>query len=85
MIEAEDEEGGESRRSYRSMRSYEGGSRRSYDGGYSNRRGRSPTTGRYVSRDSGYSGHEGVEDIMEDIQDMSETERRKLKKMLEQM
>lgn len=89
MIEAEEEEDGESRRSYRSMRSYEGGSRRSYEGsydrGYSNRRGRSPMTGRYVSRDGGYSGHEGVEDIMEDIQDMSETERRKLKKMLEQM
>lgn len=67
------------------MRSYDGGSRRSYDGGYSNRRGRSPTTGRYVSRDGGYSGHDGIEDILEDVRDMPEAERRKLKKMLEQM
>ena len=89
MIEAEDEEGGESRRSYRSMRSYEGGSRRSYEGGsydgYSNRRGRSPRTGRYVSRVGGYSGHDGIEDIMEDVRDMPESERRKLKQMLERM
>lgn len=86
MIEAEDEAGGES---HRSMRSYEGGSRRSYEGGsydgYSNRRGRSPRTGRYVSRDGGYSGHDGIEDILEDVRDMPESERRKLKKMLEQM
>jgi hypothetical protein len=82
MIEAEDEEGGESRRS---MRSYDGGSRRSYDGGYSNRRGRSPRTGRYVSRDGGYSGHDGIEDILEDVRDMPESERRKLKQMLERM
>ena len=88
MIEAEEEEGGESRRSYeggsrRSRRSYEGGSQRSYEGGNSGRRGRSPRTGRYVSRDSGYSSHDGLEDIMEDIRDMSESEKRKLKQMLE--
>ena len=92
MIEAEEEEGGESyeggsqrsRRSYEgSRRSYEGGSRRSYEGGNSGRRGRSPRTGRYVSRDSGYSSHDGLEDIMEDIRDMSESEKRKLKQMLE--
>lgn len=86
MIEAEDEEGGESRRS---MRSYDGGSRRSYEGGsydgYSNRRGRSPRTGRYVSRNGGYSGHDGIEDILEDVRDMPEAERRKLKQMLERM
>lgn len=55
------------------------------DGGYSERRGRSPSTGRYVSRDGGYSGHEGIEDIMMDVREMPEAERRKLKKMLEQM
>lgn len=55
------------------------------DGGYSDRRGRSPSTGRYVSRDGGYSGHDGIEDIMMDVRDMPESERRKLKKMLEQM
>lgn len=92
MIEAEEEgeesyEGG-SRRSYeggsrRSRRSYEGGSQRSYEGGNSGRRGRSPRTGRYVSRDSGYSSHDGLEDIMDDIREMSESERRKLKQMLE--
>lgn len=91
----ETEEGGESRRSY----AMEGGnsgryrshayaddmSRGSYDGGYSERRGRSPSTGRYVSRDGGYSGHDGIEDIMEDVREMPEAERRRLKKMLEQM
>lgn len=90
MIEAEEEEGGESRRSYeggsrRSRRSYEGGSQRSYEGGNSGRRGRSPRTGRYISRDSGYSSHDGLEDIMDDIRDMTESEKRKLKQMLEQM
>lgn len=55
------------------------------DGGYSERRGRSPSTGRYVSRDGGYSGHDGIEDIMEDVREMPEAERRRLKKMLEQM
>lgn len=92
MIEEEEDgesyEGGSqrSRRSYEgSRRSYEGGSRRSYEGGNSGRRGRSPRTGRYVSRDSGYSSHDGLEDIMEDIQDMPEAEKRRLKKMLEQM
>ena len=55
------------------------------DGGYSERRGRSPSTGRYVSRDGGYSGHDGIEDIMMDVREMPEAERRKLKKMLEQM
>lgn len=90
MIEAEEEEGGESRRSYeggsrRSRRSYEGGSQRSYEGGNSGRRGRSPRTGRYVSRDSGYSSHDGLEDIMDDIREMSESEKWKLKQMLERM
>lgn len=98
MIE-EEEEGGSSRayaregsnrsRAYEgSMRSraYEGSNRsRAYEGGYSERRGRSPRTGRYVSRESGYSGHDGIEDIMMDVQDMSESERRKLKEELERM
>lgn len=53
------------------------------DGGYSEQRGRSPSTGRYVSRDGGYSGHDGIEDIMMDVREMPEAERRKLKKMLE--
>lgn len=57
----------------------------SYADGYSERRGRSPSTGRYVSRDGGYSGHDGIEDIMMDVREMPEAERRKLKKMLEQM
>lgn len=84
MIEAEEE--GEESYEGGSRRSYEGGSRRSrrsYEGGNSGRRGRSPRTGRYVSRDSGYSSHDGLEDIMEDIRDMSESEKRKLKQMLE--
>ncbi len=91
MIEAEGEEGGSSRRSYAregSYRSYDGGSMRSYDGGsydYSERRGRDRDTGRYVSRDGGYSGHDGVEDIMMDVRQMPESERRKLKSMLERM
>ena len=61
--------------------SYDG----SYDGGMSNRRGRSPSTGRYVSRDGGYSGHDSLEDIMEDIRDMPEGEKKRLKQMLERM
>lgn len=90
MMEAE--ENGESRRSYdggmSGRRSYaDGGSYadESYDGGMSNRRGRSPSTGRYVSRDGGYSGHDGLEDILEDVRDMPDSERRKLKLMLERM
>ena len=69
-------EGGESRRSY------DGGNsmRRSYADEYSNRRGRD-SMGRYVSRDGGYSSHDGIEDIMMDIRDMPESERRKLKSM----
>lgn len=106
MMEAQEEEGGMSRRYY--PMSYEGGmsGRRmsrdggsydngggsyggsydgSYDGGMSNRRGRSPSTGRYVSRDGGYSGHDSLEDIMEDIRDMPEGEKKRLKQMLERM
>lgn len=94
MIEAEEEEGGASRRSYArdgSYRSYayDGSSMRSQDGGsydgYSGRRGRSPRTGRYVSREGGYSGHEGIEDILMDVRDMPESERRKLMAKLEKM
>ena len=102
MMEAQEEEGGMSRRYY--PMSYEGGmsGRRmsrdggsyddgggsydgSYDGGMSNRRGRSPSTGRYVSREGGYSGHDSLEDIMEDIRDMPEGEKKRLKQMLERM
>ena len=94
MIEAEDDEGGASRRSYArdgSYRSYayDGSSMRSQDGGsydgYSGRRGRSPRTGRYVSREGGYSGHEGIEDILMDVREMPESERRKLMAKLEKM
>ena len=90
MIEEEEEEGGSSRAYARegSMRSraYEGSNRsRAYEDGYSERRGRSPRTGRYVSRESGYSGHDGIEDIMMDVQEMPESERRKLKEALERM
>lgn len=87
MMEADEEEGGSSERSYayrgRTMRSRDGGSYA--DGGYSGRRMRSPRTGRYVSRDGGYSGHDGIEDIMMDVQEMPEAERRKLKSMLDRM
>lgn len=48
------------------------------------RRGRD-RMGRYTSRDGGYSGHDGVEDIMMDVRQMPESERRKLKSMLERM
>ena len=89
MIESE-EDGGSSRRSYadRAMRSRDSGSYA--DGGsyseddYSERRGRN-RMGRYTSRDGGYSGHDGIEDIMMDVQEMPEAERRKLKSMLERM
>jgi hypothetical protein len=90
MIEEEDEdEGGASRRSYAREGSYrgsayDGGSMRSYDG-YSGRRGRSPRTGRYVSREGGYSGREGIEDILMDVREMPESERRKLMAKLEKM
>ena len=84
MIEAEEEEGGSSRRSYNS---YRGGSMRSREGSYdySERRGRDRNTGRYVSRDGGYSGHDEIEDIMMDVREMSEADRRKLKSMLDKM
>ena len=95
MIEAEEEDdGGASRRSYAregSYRSYayDGGSMRSQDGGsydgYSGKRGRSPRTGRYISREGGYSGHDGVEDILMDVREMPESERRKLMAKLEKM
>lgn len=85
MIEAEEDDGGASersyRRSYRRSRnggSYDGGS---YEGGTSGRRNR---MGRY-SREGGYSGHEGVEDILMDVREMPESERRKLKAALERM
>ena len=49
-----------------------------YDDGYSTRRGRSATTGRYVSRDSyprnymnGYSGHNRMIDELERMYDQS--------------
>ena len=88
MLEDEEDDGGMSERSYRygangrsHRRSYDG----SYEGGMSGRRGRSPSTGRYVSRDGGYSGHDGLEDILEDVRDMTESEKRKLKAALERM
>lgn len=58
MKDTEEEEGysGESGRSYRRGRSYRGGSYGSYEGEMAGARGRSPRTGRYVSRDDGYSG-----------------------------
>lgn len=89
MLESE-EDGGSSRRSYadRAMRSRDSGSYAdggSYaEDGYSERRGRD-RMGRYTSRDGGYSGHDGVEDIMMDVRQMPESERRKLKSMLERM
>ena len=64
------EEGGQSNNSYRSYddRSYRG----SYDGdmggdmgGDSYARGRSQRTGRYVSREAGYSGHEDYAKTLE--------------------
>ena len=60
------EEGGQSNDSYRSYddRSYRG----SYDGdmgGDSYARGRSQRTGRYVSREAGYSGHEDYAKTLE--------------------
>ena len=91
MMEAEMEDGGErSFRSYaernRSMRrdggSYDNGSYA--DGGYSERRGRN-RMGRFTSREGGYSGHDAIEDIMMDVREMPESERRKLKTMLERM
>lgn len=89
MLESE-EDGGSSRRSYadRAMRGRDSGSYadgNSYaEDGYSERRGRD-RMGRYTSRDGGYSGHDGVEDIMMDVRQMPESERRKLKSMLERM
>ncbi len=81
MIEAEEEETeGASGRSYRRSRnggSYDG----SYEGGTSGRRNR---MGRY-SREGGYSGHDGMEDILMDVREMPESERRKLKAALERM
>ena len=53
--------------------------------GMSNRRGRD-SMGRYTSRDGGgYSGHGSVEDIMDDLRDMPEPERKRVKQMLERM
>lgn len=89
MLESE-EYGGSSRRSYadRAMRSRDSGSYAdggSYaEDGYSERRGRD-RMGRYTSRDGGYSGHDGVDDIMMDVRQMPESERRKLKSMLDRM
>ena len=90
MIEAEEEEGGSSNRAYaregsNRSRAYDGSMRSQAYDGYSGRRGRSPRTGRYVSRESGYSGHDGIEDSLMDVQDMPESERRKLMAKLEKM
>lgn len=89
-------EGGNSGRWYPGY-TYDGGAsmRRSYDGGsydggsyadgMSNRRGRD-SMGRYTSRDGGgYSGHGSVDDIMDDLRDMPEAERKRVKQMLERM
>lgn len=61
-----------------------------YDGSYnmSGRRGRSPSTGRFVSRAGGYSGHDAeymdlLQDAMEKAPD--EASRRKLEQMMQQM
>jgi hypothetical protein len=37
---------------------------------YSNRRGRSPVTGRYISRDGGYSGHSIMDRMVARLEDM---------------
>jgi hypothetical protein len=74
--------GASMRRSYDGGGSYEGGS---YADGMSNRRGRD-SMGRYTSRDGGgYAGHGSVEDIMDDLRDMPEPERKRVKQMLERM
>lgn len=85
-------EGGNSNRMWYPGYAYADGDRMSRDGGsyddgygQSGRRGRD-SMGRFTSRDGGgYSGHDGVEDIMMDVREMPEAERRKLKQMLERM
>ena len=93
MIEEEEEMGSSrayAREGSNRSRAYDGSMRsRAYDGSrectptYSERRGRSRVTGRYVSRD--YSGHDGIEDILMDVREMSPEEKRKLKTALERM
>ena len=57
---------GMSNRSYNMGGSYDNGMNGSYDNGYSSRRGRSETTGRYVSRDDGKQAFiDGLGDYME--------------------
>lgn len=66
--------------SYRGYGSYDGGSY----GGMSGRRGRSPMTGRFVSRAGGYSGHgdEYVDMVQEAMDRDPDGTRRKLEQML---
>ena len=94
MCEAEEEDGGYSYgmrsmmvepgrdmgRAYRGY-AYDSGS---YEGGMSGRRGRSPMTGRFVSRSGGYSGHgdEYMEMVQEAMDRDPEGTRRKLEQML---
>lgn len=87
----EEKEGGESyamddmvergRDSRRSYRSYDDGM--TY--GMSGRRGRSPSTGRYVSRTGGYSGHGDYMNMVEEaMQRDPEGTRRKLEMLMQQ-
>lgn len=85
-------EGGNSNRMWYPGYAYADGDRMSRDGGsyddgygQSGRRGRD-NMGRFTSRDGGgYSGHGSVEDIMDDLRDMPESERKRVKQMLERM
>ena len=49
------------------MEGYSGDDRRSYDGEGSYRRGRSATTGRFVSRDSGRYSRDGMKEKLEEM------------------
>lgn len=69
-------------------------SNNSYDysnrGGYSNRRGRDACTGRYVSRDRGYSRADEKEHMLDRLEDMlddasSERERRAIEQCIERI
>jgi len=84
------EEGGYSNDgSYEGRGSYDG-SYRSYDGG-SYRRGRSMTTGRYVSRDAGYSREYsregGMREKLEELMDQAPDEhtRQELQRLINKM
>lgn len=83
MCEAEDNGMSFAMRSVEPGRDY-GSYRGSYDG-YSGRRGRSPMTGRFVSRAGGYSGHDGeYMDLIRDALDKAPDEqtRRQLEQLM---